>query len=44
LKRLLLQAQLRAVLAQFTGGEVEFEDAEARNPAGIVACESGHGR
>ena len=43
LERLLLQAKLRAVLAQFARGEVELEDSKPRDSAGVIAWESGHG-
>ncbi|MGB2836464.1 MAG: hypothetical protein WBC30_12625, partial [Candidatus Sulfotelmatobacter sp.] len=43
LKRLLLQAKLGAVLAQFASGKIEFENTKPRDSAG-VALESGHGQ
>ncbi len=44
LERLILQAELGAVLAQLAGGEVELEDAKAGDSAGAIAWGSGHGR
>jgi hypothetical protein len=41
LKGLLLQAQLRTILAQLARGEVQLEDSKPHKSAG-VALESGH--
>jgi hypothetical protein len=42
LEGLFLQAQLRAILAQFACCEVELEQAEARDSAGFIILECAH--